>query len=112
MTKAKKQPSGVGHNSGILGVNGGHLRSFIERLERLEEDKKAVGEDIKQVYAEAKSIGFETKIIRHLIRERKIDEQKRRERDDLIDIYKNALGMLADTPLGESAIERFDGAAP
>lgn len=79
-----------GHNSG---VSSERLRSFVKRIEKLEEDKAAVGEDLKEVYAEIKGTGFDAKIVRAIIRERKIEIEKRRERDELLDLYKSALGM-------------------
>lgn len=91
--------SGVGHN---IGHN--ELRLLIERIERLEEEKAGIGEDIKDVYSEAKSRGFDPKIMRIIVRERKMDKHARDERDALIETYKAALGMLADTPLGQAAM--------
>lgn len=76
------------------GVAGQRLKSFIERIERLEGEKSEIAEDIKEVYAEAKSVGFDTKTIRKIISLRKKDEEKRREEDDLLDLYKNAIGMV------------------
>lgn len=75
------------------GISSARLKSFIERIEKLEEDKAAIGEDLKEVYAEAKGTGFDTKIIRQIVRIRKIDVEKRREQDELLDLYKSALGM-------------------
>ena len=69
------------------------MRSFIQRIEKLEEDKAAVGEDLKEVYAEAKGVGFDTKIIRQIVRLRKVEVEKRRENDELLDLYKAAIGM-------------------
>jgi len=77
----------------VEGVAGARLKSFIERVERLEEEKSALAEDIKEVMGEAKSVGFDVKTIRKIIRLRKMDEEKRREEEDLFDIYKAALGM-------------------
>ena len=71
----------------------GRLKSFLERLERLEEDKAAVAEDMKEVYAEAKGEGFDTKIIRKVIRLRRMDKVKRDEEQSLVDLYLSALGM-------------------
>ncbi len=71
----------------------GQLRAFIERIERLEEDKKAIAEDIKEVYAEAKGTGFDAKILRKVISIRKQDAAERLEQDALIDVYLKALGM-------------------
>ena len=84
---AKEEPT----NSS--GISGERLRSFIQRIEKLEEDKAAVGEDLKEVYAEAKGVGFDTKIIRQIVRLRKIEVEKRRESEELLDLYKAAIGM-------------------
>jgi uncharacterized protein (UPF0335 family) len=72
----------------------GQLKSVIERIERLEEDKKSVMEDLKSVYAEAKGNGFDTKIIRKIIRLRKQDTAQRQEEDALLDLYLSAIGGL------------------
>ncbi|MET0170162.1 DUF2312 domain-containing protein [Aliihoeflea sp. PC F10.4] len=74
-------------------VAAGQLRSFIERIERLEEEKKALADDIKEVYAEAKGTGFDTGAIRQLIRIRKQDASERQEAEAILDLYMNALGM-------------------
>lgn len=74
-------------------VSGARLKSFIERVERLEEDKKALAEDIRDVYAESKSTGFEPKIIRKIISLRKTNVEKRREEQELLDLYQSAIGM-------------------
>ena len=78
----------------VGGIAGDRLKSFIERIERLEEEKKALADDIKEVYAEAKGTGFDTKIMRQVIRLRRMDKDDLDEQDALIDIYKRALGML------------------
>ena len=72
----------------------GRLKSFIERIERLEEDKKAVANDLKEVYAEAKGEGFDTKILRKVVRLRSQDSAKRQEEEALIDLYVAAIGGL------------------
>ena len=72
----------------------GRLKSFFERLERLEEDKAAIANDIKEVFAEAKGEGFDTKIIRKVIRLRKQDKAKRQEEEALVDLYLSAIGGL------------------
>lgn len=77
----------------VEGVAGKRLKSFIERIERLEEEKTALAEDIKEVYGEAKAVGFDSKTMRTIVRLRKMDLEKRREADDLLEIYKSALGM-------------------
>lgn len=85
----------LGHNSGIDVLNStaqGKLKSMVERIERLEEDKAAVANDLKEVYAEAKGEGFDTKILRQVIRLRKKDSAKRQEEEALIDLYIAAIG--------------------
>lgn len=92
----------IGHN----GVNADLLRAFIERVEKLEEEKRALAEDIKDIYAEAKGVGYDAKIIRKIVAMRRMDRDKRREEEELLDIYLSALGEFVDTPLGAAAIER------
>jgi len=70
-----------------------HLRSFIERIERLEEEKAALTADIREVYAEAKGTGFDTKIMRQVVRMRKLDTADRQEQEAVLDLYMTALGM-------------------
>lgn len=78
----------------VGGVAGERLRSFIDRIERLEEEKAVLMEDIKEVYAEAKGVGFDAKTIRKIVSLRKMDHEKRRESEELLDLYKSAIGML------------------
>ena len=75
------------------GIAAERLRSFIERIERLEEERAALGADIREVYSEAKGVGFDTKIMRQLIRLRRLDSQDRQEQEAVLDLYKSALGM-------------------
>ncbi|MCB1537966.1 MAG: DUF2312 domain-containing protein [Rhodospirillales bacterium] len=75
------------------GVAGARLKSLVERIEKLEEEKSAIASDVKDVYAEAKGTGFDTKTIRKLIRLRKMDAQKRQEEDELLDLYRAAIGL-------------------
>lgn len=70
------------------------LKAFVERIERLEEEKKATGDDIKDVYAEAKGNGFDVRALRKLINIRKIDPDVRREEEAVLETYMHALGML------------------
>ena len=77
----------------VGGIASERLQSFVERLERLEEEKAALSEDIKEVYSEAKSGGFDIKIMRQVVRLRKMNTADRREQEELLDLYKNALGM-------------------
>lgn len=76
------------------GIAADALKSFIERIERLEEEKKALADDIKDIYAEAKSTGFDAKIMRQVIRLRKMDENDRQEQEALLDVYTHAIGMI------------------
>lgn len=85
------------------------LQSIVERIERLEDEKSTIALDIKEVYAEAKSNGFDTKIIRKLIAMRKRSQADRDQEQAMLDTYMAALGMLADTPLGQAAIAREVG---
>jgi uncharacterized protein (UPF0335 family) len=74
-------------------LDGGHLKSFIERIERLEEEKKAIADDIKDIYAEAKGTGYDVKIMRKIVSIRKQDAAKRREEEEILDLYLSALGQ-------------------
>jgi uncharacterized protein (UPF0335 family) len=71
------------------------LRAFIERIERMEEEKRAISDDIKEIYAEAKGNGFDTKVLRQIIRIRKQDHAERMEQEALLELYMAALGMAA-----------------
>ena len=77
----------------VGGVAGQRLASFIERVERLEEEKAVLMEDIKEVYAEAKGVGFDVKAMRKLVALRKMDSEKREEMEAILDLYKSAIGM-------------------
>ena len=87
----------------IGGIAGERLRSFIERIERLEEERRTLGADIKEVYAEAKGNGFDAKIMRQLIRLRRMDKDDLDEQESLLDVYKRALGMLPEAPASAAA---------
>jgi uncharacterized protein (UPF0335 family) len=78
------------------GFVAGQLKSLIERIERLEEEKGALTADIREVYAEAKGHGFETKIMRQVVRMRKLDKAERQEQEAVLDLYLSALGMRAN----------------
>lgn len=78
--------------TGSSGVAADRLRSFIERVERLEEDKVAIMTDMKEVYAEAKGEGYDVKILRQVIRIRKMDRAERQEQEAILDLYLSALG--------------------
>ena len=87
-----RQSAAIGDNSGV--VNAAHLRSFVERIERLAEEKQGLTDDIKSVFDEAGGNGFNKKILRKLIAERKKDADKRREEEEILDIYLSAMGMI------------------
>jgi len=77
----------------VGGVAGDRLRAFIERVERLEEEKKALSDDIREVYSEAKGTGFDVKVMRQIIRLRKMAENDRSEMEEILDVYKRVLDM-------------------
>jgi uncharacterized protein (UPF0335 family) len=74
-------------------VSNDQLRLFIERVERLEEEKKGVADDVRDVYSEAKSQGYDTKIMRQIVRLRKMSQEDRQEMEAILDTYKAALGL-------------------
>jgi uncharacterized protein (UPF0335 family) len=77
----------------VGGITAEQLRSYVERIERLEEEKAAIATDVREVYAEAKANGFDVKIMRQVLRLRKLDHDDRSEQEALLDLYKRALGM-------------------
>lgn len=82
------------------------IKAIVDRIERLEEEKKTITDDIKDVYVEAKGHGFDVAILKSIVKERKQDRQKLAEREAIADTYRAALGMISDLPLGQAAIER------
>ena len=95
--------SDIGHNS-VNTDTAKRLLSIIQRVERLEEERKALGEDVKDIFKEAKSAGYDVPTIRLLIKRRAEDAAKREEREALLETYLAALGQLSDTPLGNAAM--------
>lgn len=93
-TQEDTDTQGGGEARDVGGVAGERLRAFIERIERLEEEKAALMEDIKEIYAEAKGTGYDAKTIRKIVSLRKLDSEKRREGEELLDLYKSAIGMF------------------
>lgn len=87
------------------------LRTIIERIERLEEEKKAIADDIKDVYAEAKANGFDAKTLRKVVSLRKIESAEREEQEAMLDLYLSALGMLPDFEAAEAAKPEAEAAA-
>lgn len=97
----------VGHNSEPAArVAKDQLKAIVERIERLEEEKKATLEDIRDVYLEAKGNGFDVKALRTIVRLRKQDANERAEHEAILETYMLALGMLVGTPLGDAALSK------
>lgn len=92
---SESEKPGIGHNSETKtgGVAADRLRSMVERIERLDEERKGLGNDIKDIYVEAKSAGFDVKVLRQLIRIRKQEPATVEEQEMLLDTYRRALGM-------------------
>jgi uncharacterized protein (UPF0335 family) len=103
---ADGKQSVIGENGQVGGNAREQMRSIIERVERLEEEKKSVGDDIRDVYAEAKGNGFDVKALRTIVRLRKLDPDERKEQEAILETYMHALGMLGDTPLGKAAAKQ------
>ncbi|WP_035873273.1 DUF2312 domain-containing protein [Cucumibacter marinus] len=80
------------------------LRSIVERVERLEEEKKAIADDIRDIYAEAKANGFDTKVLRQVVRLRKQETSERQEQEAILDLYKHALGMIPGPDIEDDAV--------
>ena len=88
------------------GIAADQLKSIVERIERLEEEKSGIASDIKDIFAEAKGNGFDVKALRTIMRMRKQDANERAEQETILETYMQALGMLVGTPLGDAAIAR------
>ena len=99
---SKPKPPAPGHNSGGSDA----IKSIVDRIERLAAERDAIASDIRDIYTEAKGRGFDVRALRGVIRERKLSADERAEREMMLDTYRHALGMLADLPLGQSALER------
>ena len=104
MTQAQAETPGIGHNEGPSinedggvkdtgGIAGKRLKAFIERIERLEEEKSEIVEDLKDIYTESKAVGFDVKTIRKIVKLRRMDTEKRAEEDQLLALYKSAIGL-------------------
>ena len=93
MADASATATVTDESDAIGGVARDHLKAFVSRIERLEEDKKAIADDIKEVYGEMKATGFDTKAVRTIVRLRKKDQAERQEEEAILDLYKAALGM-------------------
>jgi uncharacterized protein (UPF0335 family) len=102
MPRPKKPTPTAGHNS----VDRDRLRSLVERIEAIEQERSELALDVKDLLAEAKSSGFDVKAIRAVLRLRRQDKDERSAREELVQSYMEALGMLQGTPLGDYAIAR------
>jgi uncharacterized protein (UPF0335 family) len=90
----------------IPNIPADRLKNVVERIERLEEEKRGTANDIKEVYAQAKGAGFDVKVLRKLIADRKQDVNDLDDFETVLATYKRALGMLSDTPLGRASEPR------
>ena len=100
-------------NAGMSGgVAAGQIKSIIERVERLEEEKAALAGDIREVYAEAKSNGYDVKILRKIVAIRKQDSAQVQEMEDILDLYLHALGMTDEPRETSTKLEQLAGAPP
>lgn len=95
----------IGHNS-MNSQQRGELKTIVERIERLAEERADLTADIRGIYKEAKGKGFDTKAIRAIVRRRKQDAEKLAEHEAIVETYRHALGDFVTTELGKSAIER------
>ena len=98
-----KEAATIGDNSSHA-IAKDQLKSFVERVERLEEEKKTTADDIRDVYAEARGNGYDVKALRTIIKMRKQDADERAEQEAILSVYMEALGLLSDLPLGQAAI--------
>lgn len=89
MTKKKETI----HATEVGSVSGAKLKNFIERIERMEEEKSGIASDIRDTFSEAKGMGFDVKAMREILKIRKADTEARREQEEILELYKSALGM-------------------
>lgn len=106
MARKKKQAEPkIGHNGGpLMADQKRQLDGYVSEIERSEAQKKIIVDDIGAIYASATDAGFDTKAIRHIIKVRKADRDKQAALENAVDVYKHALGMLSDLPLGIAAL--------
>jgi uncharacterized protein (UPF0335 family) len=100
MPKPRTLTPSIGHNS----IDKTKLKELVERIERIEEERSSLGEDVRSIYSEAKSAGLDVKALRQVVKLRRQDQEKRTALQEMIDEYMAALGMLQGTPLGEYAM--------
>jgi uncharacterized protein (UPF0335 family) len=109
--RAKKVPEPkIGHNGGPLTADRKkQLEGYVSEIERWEEQKKIIVDDIALIYTAAKDAGFEVRAMRLIVKDRKTAKDKREAFEAIVDVYKHALGMLSELPLGQAAIQRATG---
>lgn len=110
MAKNKVKPPGDGASIGHNSASDARLQSFIQRVENLNAEKAKLADDTKEVFQEAADAGYDTGIIRSIIKARKMTPEQLEERKHMMAVYMKAIGMLADTPLGQAAMEAAAGA--
>ena len=105
MTQSEEKSPGIGHNGGpeinkeentkdTGGIAGHRLKAFIERIETLNQEKSDISEDLKDLYTEVKSVGYDVKTVKKIVKLRSMDTEKRAEEDQLLALYKSAIGLL------------------
>lgn len=100
----------IGHNGGPLTADRKkQLEGYVSEIERWEEQKKIIVDDIGLIYTAAKDAGFEVRAMRAIVKDRKVAKDKREAFEAIVDVYKHALGMLSELPLGQAAIQRATG---
>jgi uncharacterized protein (UPF0335 family) len=98
----------------VAGITAGQLKQYIEKIERLEEEKTGISADIREVFAEAKGNGYDPKIMRQVLKIRKMDREEMEEQEELVTLYCQALGMLPGSPAAQQMareLESIDDAA-
>lgn len=98
----------------VAGITAGQLKQYIEKIERLEEEKAGISADIREVFAEAKGNGYDPKIMRQVLKIRKMDREEMEEQEELVTLYCQALGMLPGSPAAQQMareLESIDDAA-
>jgi uncharacterized protein (UPF0335 family) len=105
--RRKKVEAKIVHNGGpLMADQKRQLDAYIAEIERWEAQKKEITDDISEIYASALESGFDTKAMRHVVKLRKADRDKQAALENAVEVYKLALGMLADTPLGAAALQQ------
>lgn len=100
----------IGGNGALPAKQKRELENYFKRIEALEESKRETAAEIGGLYSSAKEAGFDTKAMRAIVKERRMDKEQREALEHVKDVYRMALGMLADTPLGQAAVNQAAGA--